>query len=84
VRGRDRKEEVEGEEKAEADFLAFAEELEEDFEMQALISREESAARQRMAMEEEGEGWEEEERGWEELGIEGWNDGMVDGREDVQ
>jgi hypothetical protein len=35
-------------------------------------------------MEEEGEGWEEEERGWEELGIEGWNDGMVDGREDVQ
>ncbi|EWM27960.1 NMD3 family protein [Nannochloropsis gaditana] len=84
ARGRDRKEEVEGEEKAEADFLAFAEELEEDLEMQALIAREESAARQRMAMEEEGEGWEEEERGWEELGEEGWNDGTVGGREDGQ
>ncbi|EKU21427.1 60s ribosomal export protein [Nannochloropsis gaditana CCMP526] len=59
-------------------------ELEEDLEMQALIAREESAARQRMAMEEEGEGWEEEERGWEELGEEGWNDGTVGGREDGQ
>lgn len=84
ARGRDRKEEVEGEEKAEADFLAFAEELEEDLEMQALIAREESAARQRMAIEEEGEGWEEEERGWEELGEEGSNDGTVGGREDGQ